>query len=126
METDQQKKKESLRSNFVQSQISKEASDPSDPVTGFNTMEGNASNANMSGNDSRGKVGRALSSSKGNQVQRGGLEVTINIFTKFNFQTHNKVTRGPCRHICLKGGSCRCKARYIFSFSISDEDHQYL
>jgi len=91
METDQQKKKESLRSNFVQSQISKEASDPSDPVTGFNTMEGNASNANMSGNDSRGKVGRALSSSKGNQVQRGGLEVT----------------RGPCRHICLKGGSCR-------------------
>lgn len=114
METDQQKKKESLRSNFVQSQISKEASDLGDPVASFNTMEGNASNANMSANDSKGKVGRALSSSKGNQVQRGGLEVTIHIATKFSFQTYNKVTRGPCRHICLKGGSCRCKARRFF------------
>ena len=87
METDKQKKEEPLRSNFVQSEMSKEVSHLTDDIADFNTVEGNATKANMSGKESRGKMGRALSSSNGNQVQREGLEVTIQINLTFKHTT---------------------------------------
>ena len=72
-----------MRSNFVQSEMSKEVSHLNDPDADLNTAEGNATKANMSADNSRGKMGRALSSSNGNQVQREGLEVTIQINITF-------------------------------------------
>ena len=80
-----------------------------DNTPNANISSGEKSNAadtssNITGDTARGgkKEGRALSSSeKRNLVREGLLEVT----------------RGVCRHICLKGGSCRCKYQPKFPMS---------
>ena len=83
-----------VRRNVIQGETSEEV----DNIT----VEGDAPIGNISsasgeedGNAMGGKGGKALSSSTGNRVREGGRE--------------SEVTIGVCRHICLKGGSCRCR-----------------
>ena len=81
-----------VRRNVIQGETSEEV----DNIT----VEGDAPIGNISsgeedGNAMGGKGGKALSSSTRNRVREGGREP--------------EVTIGVCRHICLKGGSCRCR-----------------
>ena len=92
-----------MRPNFVKErETSKEAFETAAAaaVEGDESPNGNIGSRENNGNAIGGKAkgGRALSSSARNRV-REGLEP--------------EVTIGVCRHICLKGGSCRCRERNI-------------